>query len=121
MTRKCILNRLIDLYTDSWTKYAKAREKPPEEDDDSSVGAALKNLSLSVTSLKKAALTVNQVHFFITYLLKEIKQLNFLESRGNTDIRQATTRGRFQNNQGDKQFMPRYQAFNLIEQRNINQ
>ena len=43
-----------------------------------------------------------------------------MESRGNTDNRQATTRGRFQNNQGDKQFRPRYQAFNLIEQRNFN-
>ena len=46
MTRKCILNRRIDLYTDSWTKYAKAKEvEHSEEDDDTSVvGAALKNL-----------------------------------------------------------------------------
>ena len=26
MTRKCILNRRIDLYTSSWTRYAKAQE-----------------------------------------------------------------------------------------------
>ena len=120
MTRKCILNRSIDLYTDAWSKCSKAREVPSEKKDDTSVGAALKKLSLSVTSLKKAALTVNQVHFFIAYLVEEIKQLNFLESRGNTDNRQATTRGRYQNNQRDKQFRPRCQAFNLIEQRNIN-
>ena len=45
MTRKCILNRRIDLYTDSLTKYAKTKEvEHPGVDDDTSVGAALKNL-----------------------------------------------------------------------------
>ena len=53
MTRKCILNRRIDLYTNSWTRYAKAQEvEHPEEDEDTSVGVALKNLSISVTALK---------------------------------------------------------------------
>ena len=61
ITRKYILNRRIDLYTDSWTRYAKAQEgEQPEEDDDTSVGAALKNLSISVTAQKQASLTVNQ-------------------------------------------------------------
>ena len=65
MTIKGILNRRIDLYTDSWTKYAKAQEgERPEEEDDVSVGAALKNLSVSVTALKQASLTINQIHFF---------------------------------------------------------
>ena len=53
MTRKCILNRRIDLYTDAWSKYSKANEAPSEEEADTSVGAALKNLSMSVTSLKR--------------------------------------------------------------------
>ena len=53
MTIKCILNSRTDLYTDSWTKYAKAQEgERTEEEDDISVEAALSNysvLSLSVT------------------------------------------------------------------------
>ena len=122
MTIKCILNRRIDLYTDSWTKYAKAQEgERPEEDNGISMGAALKNLSVSVTALKQTSLTVNQIHFFITYLEDEIKQLNFLESRGNNDNRQTGARGRYQGNQGERQFRPRYQNFNLIEQRGPNQ
>ena len=55
MTRKCILNRRIDLYTNSWTRYAKAQEvEQPEGEEDTSIGAALKNLSTSVTALKQA-------------------------------------------------------------------
>ena len=46
--------------------------------------------------------------FFITYLEDEIKQLNFLESRGNNDTRQTGARGRYQGNQGERQFPPRY-------------
>ena len=43
MTVKCILSRRIDLHTDAWTKYANAQEgKWQEEEDDTSVGAALK-------------------------------------------------------------------------------
>ena len=122
MTIKCILNRRIDLYADSWTKYAKAQEgERPEEDNGISMGAALKNLSVSVTALKQTSLTVNQIHFFITYLEDEIKQLNFLESRGNNDNRQTGARGRYQGNQGERQFRTRYQNFNLIEQRGTNQ
>ena len=123
MTIKCILNRRIDLYSDALTKYAKAQEEEePENDDETSVRAALKNLSVSGTALKKASLTVNQIHFFIGYLKNEIGQLNFLESRGNTDTRQTGTRGRYQgNNQGERQFRPQYQNFNMIEQRGINQ
>ena len=122
MTRKYILNRRIDLYTDSWTKYAKVHEvEHPEEDDDTSVGAALKNLSISVTALKQASLNINQSHFFFSYLEDKIKQLNFLESRSTTENRQTAVRGRNQGYQGDKQFRPRYQNFNLVEQRGINQ
>ena len=98
MTRKCILNRRIDLYTNSWTRYAKAQEvEQPEGEEDTSIGAALKNLSISVTALKQASMTVNQVHFFISYLKDEIKELNFLESRSTTENRQTTAgRGRNQ-------------------------
>ena len=78
MKRKCFLNKRIDIYIDAWSKCSKANEGTSEEEADASVGAALKNLSMSVTSLKKAALTVNQVNFFITYLKEEIKQLSFL-------------------------------------------
>ena len=60
MTRKC-----VDLYTNSWTRYAKAQEvEQLEGEEDTSIGAALKNLSISVTALKQASMTVNQVHFF---------------------------------------------------------
>ena len=107
MTRKCILNRRIDLYTNSWTRYAKAQEvEHPEEDEDTSVGAALKNLSISVTALKQTSLTINQIHFSISYLKDEIKQLNFLESRNTTENRQTAGRGKNQGYQGDKQFRP---------------
>ena len=92
-----------------------------EEDTATSVGAALKNLSISVTSLKKASLTINQVNFFISYLKVETEQLNLLESRANPGNRQSTARGGFQNTQGGGQFKPRYQAFNTLEQRNFNQ
>ena len=105
MTAQCILNRSIDLYTDAWTKYAKVQEgERPESEDDTS-------------ALKQASLTVHQIHFFIAYL----EQLNFLESRGNNDNRQTGARGRYQGNQGERQFRTRYQNFNLIEQRGTNQ
>ena len=78
MTVKCILNRRIDLYTDAWTKYAKAQGEQPENVDETSVGAAVKNLSVSVTALKQASLSVNPILFFIGYLKDEIGQLNFL-------------------------------------------
>ena len=81
----------------------------------------MKNLSISVTSLKKASLTINQVNFFISYLKVETEQLNLLESRANPGNRQSTARGGFQNTQGGGQFKPRYQAFNTVEQRNFNQ
>ena len=101
MTRKCILNKRIDIYFDAWSKYSKVNERTSEEEADTSVGAALKNLAISVTSLKKAALMVNQVNFFISYLKDEIQQLTLLESRANPGNRQSTTRGGFQNTQGE--------------------
>ena len=77
-------------------------------------------LSISVISLKKASLTINQVNFFISYLKIELDQLNLLESRANPGNRQSTARTGFQNPQGGGQFKPRYQAFNTVEQRNFN-
>ena len=59
MTRKCILNKRIDIYFDAWSKHAKLNERTCGGDSATSVGAALKNLSISVTSLKKASLTTN--------------------------------------------------------------
>ena len=108
MTRKCILNKRIDIYFDAWSKHSKLNERTSEEDTDTSVGAALKNLSISVISLKKASLTINQVNFFISYLKVEIEQLNLLESRANPGNRQSTARGGFQNTLGGGQFKPRY-------------
>ena len=109
MTIKCILNRRIDLYTNSWTRYEKAQEvEHPEEEEDTSIGAALKNLSISVTALQQASMTVNKIHFFISYLKDEIKELNFLKSRTTTENRQTAGRGRNQGYQGDKQFRPGY-------------
>ena len=95
--------------------------KAQEEDDDISVRTALKNLFISVTALKQASLTINQIYFIISHLEDEIKRLIFLESRSTTDNRQAAARGRNQGYQGDKQFRPKYQNFNLVEQKGTNQ
>ena len=73
------------------------------------------------TALKQASMTVNQIHFLMSYLKDEIKELNFLESRNTTEGRQNAARGKNQGYQGDKQFRPRCQNLNLVEQRGINQ
>jgi len=53
MTRKCILNKRIDIYFNAWSEHARLNEKASAGESATSVGAALKNLSISVTSLKK--------------------------------------------------------------------
>ena len=59
MTYKCILKGRIDLYNDAWTKFAKNQEgDKPENIEDANVEQALKGLSISVTALKQASLTV---------------------------------------------------------------
>ena len=64
MTIKCILNRRIDFYTDAWTRYAKAQEGDQQENiEGARVERALRNLSVSVTAMKQASLTINQIHF----------------------------------------------------------
>ena len=45
MTFKCILNRRIDLYIDAYSNYAKAQEEEDQNDEETSVVAALKSLS----------------------------------------------------------------------------
>ena len=78
MTRKCILNKRIDLYTDAWSKYSKANEGPSEEEADTSVGAALKNLSMSVTSLKKSSINGKPSEFLHNLPQGRDKAINLL-------------------------------------------
>ena len=52
MTRKSILNKRIDIYFNAWSEHAKLNERASGGESATSVGAALKNLSISVTSLK---------------------------------------------------------------------
>ena len=100
MVSKCILNRRIDIYTNAWSKYAHDQEKEePEEEDTISVGDALRNLSIRVTSLKQATLIVSQVSFFIKHLKTELEQLNLMETKQGNDQNQNDSKGRFQSNQ----------------------
>ena len=77
MVAKCILNRRLDIYTSAWSKYAKDQEKDePEQEETTSVGEALRNLSVNVNFLKQAAMIVSQVNFFIKHLKYELEQSN---------------------------------------------
>ena len=59
MTFTCIPMSRIDIYTEAWTKFAKNQEgDKPENIEDANVEQALKGLSISVTALKQASLTV---------------------------------------------------------------
>ena len=115
MVAKCILNRRLDIYTNAWSKYAQDQEKEePEQEESTSVGEALRNLSIRVNSLKQATMIVSQVNFFIKHLKVELEQLNLLETRAGNDQRQNGNKGRFQANQG--MVRPRYQSFNNVQQ-----
>ena len=101
------MNRRLDIYTSAWSRYAKDQEKDePEQEEATSVEEALRNLSVKVTSLKQAAMIVNQVNFFLKHLKDELEQLNLLETRVGNEPRQTGGRGRFQANQG--LIRPRY-------------
>ena len=72
------------------SKYAQDQEKEePEEEDTMSVGDALRNLSIRVTSLKQATMIVSKVNFFIKHLKTELEQLNLLETRAGNDQKQT--------------------------------
>ena len=61
-----ILNRRIDFYMDAWTKFAKAHEgDQPDNMEGAIVERAFGNLLVSVTALKQAYLTSNQINLFI--------------------------------------------------------
>ena len=103
-------------HTNAWSKHAEDQEKEePEQEESTSVGDALRNLSISVNSLKQATLILNQVNFFIKHPEVELKQLSLLETRARNDQRQNNNRGRFQTNQNTVR--PRYQSFNNVQQR----
>ena len=56
------LNRRLDIYTSARSKYAKDQEKDePEQEETTSVGEALRNLSVRVNFLKQAARILSQV------------------------------------------------------------
>ena len=119
MTRKTILNKRIDIYVNAWSEHARLNEQTSVADSATSVKEALKNLSLSVTSLKRASMISDQVKFFFNYLKQELQELNLLEARSNPGNKQSSVRGGYQNQQG--QFKSRYQNFNMIEQRSFGQ
>ena len=65
MINKCILLRRLDAYTTAWLTHSQDLEKEePQDGDVTSVGEALKSLSIGVNALKQASLVLSQVNFF---------------------------------------------------------
>ena len=86
MINKCILLRRLDAYTTAWLTHSQDLEKEePQDGDVTSVGEALKSLSIGVNALKQASLVLSQVNFFIKYLPLELKQLNLQENKNGND------------------------------------
>ena len=66
MINKCILLRRLDAYTTAWLTHSQDLEKEePHDGDVTSVGKALKSLSVGVNALKQASLVLSQVNFFL--------------------------------------------------------
>ena len=114
MVNKCILLRRLDAYTTAWLTHSQDLEKEePHDGDATSVGEALKSLSIGVNALKQASLVLSQVNFFVKYLPFELKQLNLQENKNGID-QKPETNGKFQTNQNIVR--ARYQNFGSIQQ-----
>ena len=114
MINKCILLRRLDAYTTAWLTHSQDQEKEePQDGDATSVGEALKTLSIGVNALKQASLVLSQVNFFVKYLPFELKQLNLQENKSGID-QKPENNVKFQTNQNIVR--ARYQNFGAIQQ-----
>ena len=114
MINKCILLRRLDAYTTAWLTHSQDLEKEePQDGDATSVGEALKTLSIGVNALKQASLVLSQVNFFVKYLPFELKQLNLQENKNGID-QKPENNVKFQTNQNIVR--ARYQNFGAIQQ-----